>query len=163
MVGKLNMNASEVRWKSAARSSAGSVRSADQSNVPTKVRRPQPKSSCANRFPRLRKSCTIFPGAPQHIFCLGNADALDLRASEPPGTGSRKEELSRRTPTFSPRIAAAERYRGSVERLYLHDPVVVVAADPERHRRGRVVDEHRAHVGVGRHQVLHRVAGLGIE
>src|SRR5712671_3296449 len=37
-------------------------------NVPTKVRCPQPKSSCANRFPRLRKSCTIFPGAPQHRF-----------------------------------------------------------------------------------------------
>src|SRR6267154_2530048 len=37
-------------------------------NVPTKVRCPQPKSSRANRFPRLRKSCTIFPGAPQHRF-----------------------------------------------------------------------------------------------
>src|SRR6266853_6240406 len=32
------------------------------------------------------------------------------------------------------------RCRGSVECLYLHEPVVVVAADPERHRRRRVVD-----------------------
>src|SRR2546425_3964930 len=63
----------------------------------------------------------------------------------------------------SSRGAGAEEYRGSVEWLYLHDPVVVVAADPERRRRRRVVDEHRAHIGVGRHQVLHRVAGLGIE
>src|SRR5713101_1269513 len=34
------------------------------------------------------------------------------------------------------------RCRSSVEWLYLHDPVVVVAADPERRRRGRLVDEH---------------------
>src|SRR6476620_9609648 len=53
--------------------------------------------------------------------------------------------------------------RDLVERLHFHDPVVVVAADPERHRRRRIVDEHRAHVGVGRHQILHRMAGLGIE
>ena len=41
--------------------------------------------------------------------------------------------------------------------------MVVVTADPKRHRRGRIVDEYRAHVCVGRHQILHRLAGLGIE
>src|SRR6185436_18845617 len=51
----------------------------------------------------------------------------------------------------------------SVERLDLHDPVVVIAADPEGHRRRRVVDEHRAHVGVGGHHVLNGGVGLGIE
>ena len=55
------------------------------------------------------------------------------------------------------------RCRGSVERLYLHEPVIVVAPDPERRRRRRLVDEHGAHVGVGRHQVLHCGSGLGIE
>src|SRR2546423_13339014 len=43
---------------------------------------------------------------------------------------------------------------GSVQGLDLHDPVVVVAPDPERRRRRRLVDEHRAPVGVGRHQGL---------
>src|SRR4051812_26292346 len=38
------------------------------------------------------------------------------------------------------------RCRGLVERLYFYEPVVVVAADPERHRSRRIVDEHRAHV-----------------
>src|SRR5690242_12561057 len=33
-----------------------------------------------------------------------------------------------------------------VERLHLYDSVVMVAADPERHRRRRIVDEHGAHV-----------------
>src|SRR6516164_292384 len=50
-----------------------------------------------------------------------------------------------------------------IERLHFHQPVIMVAADPERHRRRRIVDEHRAHVGVGRHKILHRLAGLGIE
>ncbi len=39
----------------------------------------------------------------------------------------------------------------------------MVAAGPERHRRGRVVDEHAADVGLARQQVLHRLASLGIE
>src|SRR5581483_7752259 len=52
---------------------------------------------------------------------------------------------------------------GSVERLDPDDAVVVVAADPEGHRRRGVVDEHGAHVGVGGHQVLHRGRGPGIE
>jgi hypothetical protein len=41
--------------------------------------------------------------------------------------------------------------------------VVVVAAHPEGHRGRRIVDEHRPHVGVGRHQVLDYGAGLWIE
>src|SRR5690349_10276883 len=45
-----------------------------------------------------------------------------------------------------------------VERLHLYDSVVMVAADPERYRRRRIVDEHRAHVGVRRHQILNRTA-----
>src|SRR5260370_17457205 len=60
-------------------------------------------------------------------------------------------------------VPKRRRCRGSVERLYLHEPVVVVAADPERRRRRRLVDEHRAHVGVGRHPVLPRGSALGIE
>ena len=51
----------------------------------------------------------------------------------------------------------------SVERLHLHESVIVVAADPERHRRRRIIDEHRTHIGVGWHQILHRLARLGIE
>src|SRR6516164_1232525 len=51
----------------------------------------------------------------------------------------------------------------SVERLHLHEPVVVVAADPERHRSRRIVDEYRPHVRVGWHEVLHHGAGLWIE
>src|SRR5580692_5104047 len=50
----------------------------------------------------------------------------------------------------------------SVERLDLHDAMVVIAADPERHRRRRVVDSYRAHIGVGRHQILLGLAGLRV-
>ena len=39
----------------------------------------------------------------------------------------------------------------------------MVAADPERYRSRRIIDEHRTHVGIGRHQVLHHGAGLWIE
>src|SRR6267142_5747014 len=49
-----------------------------------------------------------------------------------------------------------------VERLDLHQAGVVIAADPEGHRRGRIVDEHRAHIGVLRHQVFDRLAGLRV-
>ena len=77
-----------------------------------------------------------------------------------PGGPARPVLFGRGANTLEP----APRFVGDlVERLHFHDPVVVVAADPERHRRRRIVDEHRAHVGVGRHQVLHRLAGLGIE
>src|SRR5262249_52105128 len=41
-----------------------------------------------------------------------------------------------------------------VERLELDDRRAVVAADPERHRRGRVVDEHAPDVGLARQQVI---------
>src|ERR1700730_4517478 len=50
-----------------------------------------------------------------------------------------------------------------VERLDLHQAGVVIAADPEGHRGGRIVDEHRAHIGVLRHQVFDRLAGLRVE
>src|SRR5262245_21063660 len=53
--------------------------------------------------------------------------------------------------------------RKSVERFHLHEPVVVIAADPERHRSRRIVDEYRPHVRVGWHEVLHRGASLWIE
>ena len=51
----------------------------------------------------------------------------------------------------------------SLQRLDLDQSVVVVGADPERHRRGAVVDRHRSHIGVGRHQKLCRRAGLRID
>src|SRR5882672_893343 len=38
----------------------GQVGKCCRGNVPTKVRYPQPKSRCANRFPRLRKSALYF-------------------------------------------------------------------------------------------------------
>src|ERR1700692_557529 len=51
----------------------------------------------------------------------------------------------------------------SIQRLDLHDPVVVITADPERHRARRVVDEHRGHVGGGRAQILHGSGGCRVD
>src|SRR6185437_9968989 len=50
----------------------------------------------------------------------------------------------------------------SLERLDVHQRVIVVAADPDAHRRRRVVDKDRPHVGVRRHQILVGLPGLGI-
>ena len=41
--------------------------------------------------------------------------------------------------------------------------MIVIRADPERHRARRIIHEHRAHVGVARHQILHGRIGLRIE
>src|SRR6266508_7007665 len=51
----------------------------------------------------------------------------------------------------------------SVQRLELDDRGAVVGADPERYRRGRIVDEHAADVGRARQQVFDHLAGLGVE
>src|SRR5271154_3330197 len=51
----------------------------------------------------------------------------------------------------------------SIQRLELDDRGAVVAADPEGHRRGAVVDEHAPNVGRGRQQIFDELAGLGIE
>jgi hypothetical protein len=53
--------------------------------------------------------------------------------------------------------------RGLIERLELDDRGAVVVADPERRRRGRIVDEDPAHIGLLRQQILGDLAGLGIE
>ena len=72
--------------------------------------------------------------------------------------------------TFSPRVArdlagskVTARSGGSIQRLELDDIAVVVVADPERHRRGRVVDEHAPHVGRHRKEIAHRLPGLGVD
>src|SRR5436853_73263 len=46
------------------------------------------------------------------------------------------------------------RYRPLIERLELDDRGAVIIADPERHRRGGVIDEDAADVGRARQQVL---------
>src|SRR5262249_49763761 len=51
----------------------------------------------------------------------------------------------------------------SVERLDLDDGGAVVAADPERDRRRRVVDEHPADVGRPRQQIFHELPVPGVE
>src|SRR3954471_18401445 len=51
----------------------------------------------------------------------------------------------------------------SFQRFELDDRRAVVAADPERDRRGRTVDEHPPDVGGARQQVVDRFAGLGVE
>src|ERR1700733_9187919 len=51
----------------------------------------------------------------------------------------------------------------SVQRLELDDRGAVVAADPEGHRRGAVVDEHAPYVGRARQQIFDELAGLGTE
>src|SRR5579871_5997488 len=51
----------------------------------------------------------------------------------------------------------------SIQRLDLDDRTLVVVADPERHRRGGIVDEDAADVGLARQQILDKLAGLRIE
>src|SRR5215831_17934370 len=50
-----------------------------------------------------------------------------------------------------------------VQRFHLHDRALVVVADPERHRRGGIVHVDAADVGLARQEILHELAGLGIE
>src|SRR5262249_34812378 len=52
--------------------------------------------------------------------------------------------------------------RTSIHRLDLDDRGAVVAADPERHRAGRVIHEHAADIGRFRQQIFDELAGLGI-
>src|SRR5262249_53302191 len=54
-------------------------------------------------------------------------------------------------------------YACSLLRLKLDERGAVVAADPERHRGRRVVDEDAADVGRLRQQVLDELAGLRVE
>src|SRR5262249_21290255 len=61
------------------------------------------------------------------------------------------------TPAFDNR-----RWRTSIHRLDFHDRGAVVAADPERHRRSRVVHQKAADVSRLREQVFDDLAGLGI-
>src|SRR5690242_16484052 len=42
----------------------------------------------------------------------------------------------------------------SIQRFELDDRAAVIVADPERHRAGRVVDEHATDVGLARQQVV---------
>jgi hypothetical protein len=51
----------------------------------------------------------------------------------------------------------------SVQRLDLDQRMVVIAADPEGHRFGRIVERDRAHIDVARHQELDRLAGLRVD
>ena len=45
-------------------------------------------------------------------------------------------------------------WSGLIQRLELDDRRAVVAADPERHRRRRIVDEHAADIGFARQQIF---------
>src|SRR5690242_5547147 len=66
--------------------------------------------------------------------------------------------------SFSPMAGGQGcRPEGSVERFDLDEVGAVIAADPERHRRRRIVDEHAADVGGLWQQILHERPGLGIE
>src|SRR6266581_6414867 len=71
----------------------------------------------------------------------------------------RSSSWSKPRPSFRPGMPR----RPSVQRLELDDRGAVVAADPEGHRRGRVVDEHAPDVGVARQQVVDHPAALGVE
>src|SRR5580700_8272220 len=50
-----------------------------------------------------------------------------------------------------------------VQRFDLDEGGLVVAAGPERHGRGRIIDEHAAHIGLGRQLILDALPGLGVE
>src|SRR4051812_33789038 len=78
-------------------------------------------------------------------------------------TGRSKTGLLGAMRTFA-RSAIPQRIHrwNSVERLDFHQRGVMVVADPERGRRGRVVDEYATDVGLARQRVLHRLARLQI-
>src|SRR5262245_21749352 len=50
-----------------------------------------------------------------------------------------------------------------VQRFQLYDRRAVIAADPERHRRGRVVDEHPPDVGLARQQIVDHLPRLRVD
>src|SRR5690242_10237777 len=54
----------------------------------------------------------------------------------------------------NPLIVPPSRDRALIQRLELDDRRAMVAADPERHGRGRVVDEHAPDIGFSRQQVV---------
>src|SRR6266536_388027 len=49
-----------------------------------------------------------------------------------------------------------------VQRLHLHDRGVVIIPHPERGRRGRIVHEHAADVGLARERILGEIARLEV-
>jgi hypothetical protein len=68
-----------------------------------------------------------------------------------------RADIARRFAAFATLFACLMQLR-SVQRFDLDDGGAVVAADPEAHRRGAVVDENPADVGRARQQVVDGLA-----
>src|SRR5262245_28376481 len=99
------------------------------------------------------------PGRPRRL--LIDARGRVARSYTTPIRLSTAQTTARRAP--APHDGAGAQASASVQWLHLDQGGAMVAPDPERDRRRRIVDEHGAHVGFARQQVLDRLAGLGIE
>src|SRR5215470_11607340 len=101
------------------------------------------------RWRTLGTSTASWPGLswPPRLFC------------SVPKTRGRRDKARRRRGD----VIQCEPSPLLIERFNLENGGVVVVAGPEGHRRGGVIDENPANVGLARQQVLDRLSGLRVE